>query len=153
MPRGVYEHQTIDPIERFSRHVQPEPNSGCWLWIGALLPTGYGVFCPVGSRTVGAHRFAFLEIAKREIPAGTELDHLCRVRSCVNPGHLEAVTRRVNFLRGQHPTAVRFLKNVCKYGHSMSDAYRDRRGRKCRMCSLERYHHAGYAQRKRRLSA
>jgi hypothetical protein len=153
MPSGVYQHQVVDPVERFFRHVEPEPNSGCWLWIGALLPTGYGVFCPEGTRTVRAHRFAFLRIANREIPPGTELDHLCRVRCCVNPAHLEAVTRQANFLRGQHPTAVRRLKNECKYGHSMADAYQDRRGRACRTCGLERYHRVGYAQRKRRLSA
>lgn len=65
----------------------------CWIFRN-LKPNGYGIF-DKGS----AHRFAYTEMVA-EIPEGLDLDHLCRVRACVNPYHLEPVTRRVNLLRG-----------------------------------------------------
>lgn len=137
MPRGVYAHAVRDPLERFWAFVQPEPMSGCWIWIGATL-RGYGIMgrgrCSEGN--VRAHRFAY-EHFRGAIPSGLEPDHLCRNRQCVNPWHLEAVDRRTNFLRGNHPTAIRFRSGLCPHGHSMIDAYRDRRGRKCRTCALE----------------
>ena len=74
---------------------------GCWLWQGAINTNGYGNFHNKG-RTVKAHRFAY-EICVGEIPKGLTIDHLCRVRHCVNPSHLEPVTMRENFLRGDRP--------------------------------------------------
>lgn len=76
----------------------------CWIWIGAHIPQGYGVFCltqrpGTPKRTVMAHRWSY-EDADGEIPDGFDLDHLCRVRTCVNPAHLEPVTRQVNCQRG-----------------------------------------------------
>lgn len=85
----------------------PEPNSGCWLWMGALAATGYGVI-GLGARSEGvdlAHRVSY-RLHCGEIPTGLDLDHLCRTRCCVNPDHLEPVTRRVNWERGMHPIAV-----------------------------------------------
>lgn len=156
MPKGVYERALRDPIDRFWSKIETVPMSGCWIWIGALSPGGYGVM-GVGRADAGimpAHRFAYLYYCG-EIPNGLELDHLCRVRCCVNPTHLEPVTRRENFLRGAHPTAIRFLSGLCPYGHSMADAYRSRRvgsGRMCRTCVLERYdpvaRHAKYEKTK-----
>lgn len=71
----------------------------CWLWTGQIAQrTGYGQ-TRVRSRKVGAHR-AMYEREVGPIPDGLELDHLCRVRVCVNPAHLEAVTRSVNVQRG-----------------------------------------------------
>jgi len=76
----------------------PEPNSGCWLWTKAVMANGYGlIMTSTGVRT--AHRVSY-EAHKGEIPAGLELDHKCRVRSCVNPDHLEAVTKTENVRRG-----------------------------------------------------
>jgi hypothetical protein len=49
-----------------------------------------------------------------------ELDHLCRVRRCVNPQHLEAVTRRTNMLRGAHPAAVVYRTGICRRGHPLT---------------------------------
>ena len=70
--------------------------TNCWIW-KACVVNGYGRF-NVFSNTTSAHIFSY-EIFKGKVPNGLELDHLCRVRSCVNPDHLEAVTRRTNIMR------------------------------------------------------
>src|SRR5262245_23352848 len=69
----------------------PEPNSGCWLWIGSIAKNGYGRL----GRGIFAHR-VFYERAVGRIPRGFEVDHTCSVRSCVNPAHLQAVNRIAN---------------------------------------------------------
>jgi hypothetical protein len=82
----------------------PEPNSGCVLWLGELNSAGYGRISQ-GNNHVGkrvrylAHRVSY-ELAKGQVPEGMELDHLCRVRCCINPEHLEPVTRSENNRRG-----------------------------------------------------
>jgi len=86
-------------LEWLMRWTIPEPNSGCWLWTGTLNPGGYGCVGFQG-KTKGAHRVAYM-LANGSISAGMDLDHLCRVRCYVNPGHLEAVTRSVNLRRGE----------------------------------------------------
>lgn len=68
----------------------------CWLWTG-WRTNGYGRFTTNG-KNWRAHRFAFEEM-RGPIPEGLQLDHLCRVRHCVNPDHLEPVTRQQNMLR------------------------------------------------------
>jgi hypothetical protein len=68
----------------------------CWLWLGGVNSQGYGKFC-VQPRYYGAHRLAY-EWEVGPILAET-LDHLCRLRICVNPAHLEPVSRRENTLR------------------------------------------------------
>lgn len=108
------------PIEeRFMRHVMPEPNSGCWLWMGCVAKTGYGVFQHVWNRSELAHRSAY-KIFVGEIPARKHLDHKCRVTSCVNPAHLEPVTPRENTLRGISPPAKFAKQTHCKHGHEMT---------------------------------
>jgi hypothetical protein len=74
-------------------------DDGCWRWTGAHFSNGYA---HAGSRRFGsilAHRFLY-QYAVGDVPAGMDLDHLCRVRDCVNPDHLEPVTRSVNLRRG-----------------------------------------------------
>ena len=66
----------------------------CWLWTGALAPNGYGVGWN-GERTRQAHRLVY-ELLVGPIPEGKHLDHLCCVRNCVNPDHLEPVTQAEN---------------------------------------------------------
>lgn len=78
---------------RFDSLISPEPNTGCWLWLGTLSDNGYGIYAHRR-----AHRIAF-EQMKGGIPPGLDLDHLCRVRCCVNPEHLEPVTRKENCRR------------------------------------------------------
>lgn len=97
MPIGIYKRPSAE--ERFADKVMPEPNSGCFLWTGAINYDGYGHFNVGDQKIVRAHRYAF-EREFHDVPEDMCLDHLCRVRSCVNPLHLEVVTKRENILRG-----------------------------------------------------
>ena len=78
---------------------------GCWRWLGARTWDGYGRVWH-DRRSARAHRVTYALLVG-PVPAGHVLDHLCRVRDCVNPTHLEPVTVRVNTLRGDGPTARR----------------------------------------------
>lgn len=99
-------------IERtIEDYVIPEPNSGCHLWIGLLGRGGYGQKTHCG-KSVLAHRLIY-EMERGEIPKGLEVDHLCRVRSCVNTRHMEIVTHKENTLRGNAPTAINSRKQFC----------------------------------------
>jgi len=89
--------------ERFWDKVNREGENGCWEWTAYILPNGYGWFGLVtgaNQRNALAHRVAY-EFVVGPVPTGLQLDHLCRNRRCVNPDHLEPVTRRENILRGQ----------------------------------------------------
>ena len=83
-------HENI--TERFMDKISPEPNSGCWLWDAAQTSAGYGVMT-IDSKQYYAHRLSY-ENFKGPIPLGLQIDHLCRVPCCVNPDHLDIVTRR-----------------------------------------------------------
>lgn len=85
--------------ERVWRHIEPEPNSGCWLWIGHITKDGYGAVGE-GGRSHLVHRVLY-RLLVGPIPPGRELDHLCRVRRCGNPRHVEPVTGVVNVRRGR----------------------------------------------------
>lgn len=125
---------------RFEYRVIQAP-SGHWIWVGALTPNGYGIF-RVGTRRAGAHRLAY-EMRHGQVPENLVIDHLCRLPRCVNPMHLEAVPQRVNFLRGQHQTAIAVRNAQCKRGHAMAgdNLWIGPTGeRKCRACNSDRMH-------------
>lgn len=141
---------TMPTLERLERHIVREPE-GCWIWTAATR-TGYGV-THVGSRTDGSRRYVMVHRLLYEhlvgpIPEGLDLDHLCRVRACVNPAHLEPVTRQENLLRGVGLTAQKAAQTHCVNGHPFDEAnthIRSNGTRSCRVCGRERqrrYHHA-----------
>lgn len=104
----------IAPEERFERYIEPEPMSGCWLWVGTVTRNGYALFYS-GVRYVYVHRWAY-EHFVGPIPRGLQIDHKCRTRCCVNPKHLEPVTAKENSRRSP-------LKNLshCRHGHSFDE--------------------------------
>lgn len=86
------------PLERFEVKFRiADDGSWCWIWHAASDKRGYGQFF-VDGRLVKAHRWSF-EYHRYPIPDGHELDHLCRRPACVNPDHLEPVTREENLRR------------------------------------------------------
>ncbi len=126
------------PIDRFLAKVDKQAD-GCWLWTGFLHSNGYATFY-TGTRKQMAHRFAY-EYYVGPIPDGLQLDHLCRVRSCVNPEHVEPVTSRTNLLRGHTVTAAHAAKTECPQGHPFDEVntYIHPTGsRRCRECMRER---------------
>ncbi len=143
MPPKGYVFNSLE--ERFWAKVQPEP-SGCWRWIAYTGGVGYGYIKEGGrgSRLLVAHRYAY-ELLAGPIPAGHELDHLCRHRWCVNPQHLEAVSHTENIRRGVAPNILISQSGKCAQGHEINATntyYRkDRPGRwNCRICRQERRH-------------
>ena len=85
------------PEDRFWANVAMVPIAGCWVWMAGVTNLGYGRFTVNGAIT-SAHRYSW-ELLRGPIPVGLEIDHLCRVRCCVNPQHLEPVTSQENSRR------------------------------------------------------
>ena len=109
--------------ERFWSKVDKDGPGGCWVWMAGRSAQGYGRFWIDGD-TRAAYRVAY-EVLVGPVPDGLQLDHLCRNRACVNPGHLEPVTVVTNVMRG-----VSF---------AAENTYIDRRGRRlCRECQRAR---------------
>jgi hypothetical protein len=121
--------------ERLERLIEPEPTSGCWLWIGARDVKGYGAFTAEGVHR-GAHRVVYEVFTGERIPDGLTLDHLCRTPCCVNPAHLQIVTMRENTLRGTGLPAQYAKRTSCPQGHPYDDSNTRRWGghRLCREC-------------------
>ena len=132
-PKRGYCDGTVQ--ERLAHWSIPEPNSGCLLWVGAENSNGYGVITVNGTNRY-VHRLSY-EFAKGSIPNGLQLDHLCRVRCCLNPNHLEPVSCRENLLRGDTLPAREAAQTHCLNGHPLSgdNLYREPNGRRyCKIC-------------------
>jgi hypothetical protein len=146
---------TKDFESRLWAKVDKTAEGGCWIWTACLNDAGYGMI-GVSGKPRRAHRVVY-ELTYGSIPDGKELDHICRVRRCVNPNHLRPVSRRENL------TAPGSLAIIAKYaatytcvnGHSLTDPENVRikvntavpgkhLKRECRACQRE------FAERKRR---
>jgi hypothetical protein len=144
----------LSPKERFESKYIPEPNSGCWLWIASLAGNGYGQF---DHRR--AHRYSY-ELHKGPITE-QEIDHKCCNKLCVNPDHLEQVSKRENNRRmwergrGVMPPWVRAAvgQTHCLRGHEYTpqNTITDKRGRRaCAACKKVAHKAFGIRRRERR---
>jgi hypothetical protein len=121
--------------ERFWEKVNKRGPDECWPWTAAVGKHGYGVLGVGPHKTTTAPRFAY-ELLVGPIPKGLTIDHLCRNRLCVNPNHLEVVTRGENVLRGESVPAQNARKTHCKRGHLLAgdNLIITSQGRRCRAC-------------------
>jgi hypothetical protein len=140
----------------------------CLLWEGVRESSGYGQLKAGPNRNKRAHRVIY-EALYGPVPTGLDLDHVChnedrscpggptcQHRACINPFHLEPVTRRVNFMRGRaSPPQINALKTHCVHGHELNEAntYRWRGSRLCRVCNRRNASHYSRRLRARRLAA
>jgi hypothetical protein len=126
---------TISQVQRIANGFTID-KSGCWLWQRATDKDGYGI-TSVNRVTHRAHRLVYL-LANGKLDNKLTIDHLCEVKECVNPSHLEQVATGVNTLRSSKaPAAINARKTHCKQGHELTpdNTYRNSGGRMCKICS------------------
>lgn len=138
--------------DRFYNQIRISDN-GCWIWIGTTLKSsGYGIFHVINAQgkwqNVLAHLWSYKHFGGR-IPEGFEIHHQCTNVSCVNPEHLETVTKPQHMMKSNWASSTNARKTHCIHGHSLADAPRDKNGdRYCRICATIRM--ARYRDEKRR---
>lgn len=139
----VLELRQVSPHERIAmkivhstaalpRHIQRnivEAPGGCWLWTRSRSRDGYGS-ASFNNKTHQAHRLVYT-LLRGAPPPGKQLDHICRVRHCVNPDHLDPVTNLENQKRSPLTPAGMVL---CAQGHALTH---DGHQRRCSICAAE----------------
>lgn len=141
--------------ERLQSKIEVQ-DDGCWLWMSPLTAKGYA-YSRFEGRMRRIHRVTY-ELLVGDIPEGLTIDHLCRVRRCVNPEHLEPVTNRENILRGVSPPALNIVKTHCKYGHEFTpeNTYVSTEhpgDRNCRACAIRRATRSNQERRRRQVAS
>lgn len=130
-----------DSMTRFLAKV--EKTKTCWIWKAGVTSEGYGKFSN-GGKTLLAHRF-IIDAQPHEV-----VDHICRVRICVNPDHLRQVTHRLNILAGIGPAAINARKTHCCRGHELPT---ENRKNGCKTCRAHRYDAAYWREYRARRTA
>jgi len=122
--------------DRFWENVSPEPNSGCWLWLGHADAYGYGQFWMSG-KIHTAQRASWM-LFRGPFLSSMQIDHICRTPSCVNPDHLRVITKSENL------SSREMKKTKCSRGHPLvgENLFLERNG-KVRRCKLCRYQWLG----------
>lgn len=130
----IKKHQEDRLQSLIDRTLGHGPQGTCWLWKGVKDHHLYARFKPGGSSYISVHRLMYTR-KYGSIPVGKVCDHLCRVRHCVNPDHIELVTSRVNTQRGEGGKFQRD-KSHCPKGHEYTseNTYHYRGSRHCVAC-------------------
>lgn len=124
----------MDTLERL--WARSRVDGECWRWTGYHLPGGYGRIRYQGRNTL-VHRAAF-DLLVSPLVGDEEVDHLCRVKDCWRPEHLEAVTRIENVRRA---VPYRTRRTHCRKGHPLEGEnvrVRADGSRRCLVCAAER---------------
>lgn len=124
--------RTRDLFERLGKWLLV--GDGCWLWTGATDQHGYGHMATGPGVTARVHRVVY-ELLIGPISPGLEPDHLCRIKGCARPDHLDLVTHKVNVQRA-------YQGPVCRRGHPWTpeSTYRRPDGRReCLVCKQARW--------------
>lgn len=133
-------YRSCDPPRKRMHHrlesnFIPEPNSGCWLWLGTVATNGYGKLW-VDGKSVSAHVLSYR--LYRGGSGGKKLHHICKVKTCINPDHLLVVTTK------EHSELHRddlVIQTHCKRGHTFTSEntlIKSSGRRECRACKQQR---------------
>lgn len=104
----------------------------CWVFRGKVNNSGYGSLSSAGKKWM-AHRYMWT-LMRGPIPEKMQVDHLCRVRRCLNPQHMEIVDCRTNLLRGTGASAQHARKVACPKCGKPYDYIHPNGSRRCRSC-------------------
>ncbi len=126
---------TKEAWDRFLSKVQFLEN-GCWSWTGYIGPNGYGQV-RVDGKSHRVHRLAYAQ-TNGEIEEGNDVHHVCQNRACVNPSHLQSVSKKEHIrVSPNHAAHVALTMNQCSKSHLMLGSniiWTERGARKCREC-------------------
>jgi len=139
--------------QTIQERIIPLTESGCWIWMGWVNDSGYGMIRRQKNNVkehIRVHRYVY-ELLNEPIPKNMTIDHLCRVRLCVNPHHMEIVSPVENVMRGESRAAKAARRDTCAKGHpytllnfvARSDGYRG-----CRICTEVFYQQRNERRRK-----